>query len=424
MSLNVEEAAIALTARGADLEDLMASAARVRDAGLEAAGRYGATGKLPVSYSRKVFIPITHLCRDTCHYCTFVTVPGQLRAAGKGMYMEPDEILDVARRGAELGCKEALFTLGDRPEARWDEAKQWLDERGYDSTLDYVRAMAIRVLEETGLLPHLNPGVMSWSELSRLKPVAPSMGMMLETTSRRLYETKGLAHYGSPDKDPVVRLRTLDDAGRLSVPFTTGLLVGIGENLTERAETMHAIRRSHKEFGHVQEVIVQNFRAKDHTAMARVPDAGIDDFLATVAVTRLVLGPKMRIQAPPNLVSREECLALIGAGVDDWGGVSPLTPDHVNPERPWPGAGRAGRRHRRGGLRPGAATDRSAAVRAGRCGLDRSARAGPRGRAGRSRYRFRARREPGRVGRGRSPTRRPSRWAAPICIPRSTPRGG
>ena len=211
-----------MTARGDDLADLCASAARVRDAGLEAAGRRGPGGRLPVTYSRKVFIPVTHLCRDTCHYCTFVTVPGKLRAQGMGMYMEPDEILDVARRGAELGCKEALFTLGDRPEDRWDEARQWLDERGYDSTLDYVRAMAIRVLEETGLLPHLNPGVMSWSELSRLKPVAPSMGMMLETTSRRLFETKGLAHYGSPDKDPEVRLRTLADAGRLSIPFTTG----------------------------------------------------------------------------------------------------------------------------------------------------------------------------------------------------------
>ncbi|HME46711.1 bifunctional FO biosynthesis protein CofGH, partial [Mycobacterium sp.] len=185
--------------------------------------------------------------------------------------------------------------------------------------------------------PHLNPGVMSWSEMSRLKPVAPSMGMMLETTSRRLFENKGMAHYGSPDKDPAVRLRTLTDAGRLSIPFTTGLLVGIGETLFERAETLHAIRRVHKEFGHVQEVIVQNFRAKDHTAMRAVPDADIDDFVATIAVARLVLGPKMRIQAPPNLVSRRECLALIGAGVDDWGGVSPLTPDHVNPERPWPG---------------------------------------------------------------------------------------
>ncbi len=325
-----------MTARGEDLADLCASAARVRDAGLESAGRRGPGGGLPVSYSRKVFIPVTHLCRDTCHYCTFVTVPGKLRAEGRGMYLEPDEILAIARNGAELGCKEALFTLGDRPEARWPEARQWLDERGYDSTLDYVRAMSIRVLEETGLLPHLNPGVMSWTELSRLKPVAPSMGMMLETTSRRLFETKGLAHYGSPDKDPEVRLRTLTDAGRLSIPFTTGLLVGIGENLTERAETLHAIRRLHKEFGHIQEVIVQNFRAKDHTAMAAAPDAEFDDFVATVAVSRLVLGPGMRIQAPPNLVSRAECLALLGAGVDDWGGVSPLTPDHVNPERPWP----------------------------------------------------------------------------------------
>jgi FO synthase len=334
--LNVDEAAVAMTARGEDLADLCRSAGRVRDAGLESTGRRGGTGRLPVSYSRKVFIPVTHLCRDSCNYCTFVTVPGKLRAQGAGMYLEPDEILDIARRGAELGCKEALFTLGDRPEDRWPEAREWLDERGYDSTLSYLRAMAIRVLEETGLLPHLNPGVMSWSELSRLKPVAPSMGMMLETTSRRLFETKGLAHYGSPDKDPEIRLRTLTDAGRLSIPFTTGLLVGIGETLVERAETLHAIRKSHKAFGHVQEVIVQNFRAKPHTAMAATPDADIDEFLATVAVSRLVLGPAMRIQAPPNLVSAQECLALIAAGVDDWGGVSPLTPDHVNPERPWP----------------------------------------------------------------------------------------
>ncbi len=336
VALNLDEAALAMTARGDDLADLCGSAARVRDAGLTSAGRRGPGGGLPVSYSRKVFVPITHLCRDTCHYCTFVTVPGKLRAAGRGMYLEPDEIIDLAARGAEMGCKEALFTLGDRPEDRWPEARRWLDERGYDSTLDYVRAMAIRVLEETGLLPHLNPGVMSWSEMSRLKPVAPSMGMMLETTSRRLFETRGLAHYGSPDKDPAVRLRTLTDAGRLSIPFTTGLLVGIGETLAERAETLHAIRRLHKEFGHIQEVIVQNFRAKDRTAMASAPDADIEEFLATVAVARLVLGPDMRIQAPPNLVSRAECLALLRAGVDDWGGVSPLTPDHVNPERPWP----------------------------------------------------------------------------------------
>jgi len=331
VALNVDEAAVLLQARGADLEDLCASAARVRDAGLLAEGRPGT-----VTYSRKVFVPITRLCRDRCHYCTFVTVPGKLRAEGHGMYLEPDEILEIARQGAELGCKEALFTLGDRPEERWPEAKQWLDERGYDSTLDYVRAMAIRVLEETGLLPHLNPGVMSWAEISRLKPVAPSMGMMLETTSERLFTEKGQCHYGSPDKDPAVRLRVLTDAGRLAVPFTTGILVGIGEDFTERAESIHAIRKSHKAFGHIQEVIVQNFRAKDDTAMRDVDDADLDEFLAAIAVARLVLGPGMRIQAPPNLVSLDECRALLGAGVDDWGGVSPLTPDHVNPERPWP----------------------------------------------------------------------------------------
>ncbi len=331
VSLNVDEAAVLLHARGADLVDLMASASRVRDAGLLAAGRENT-----VSYSRKVFVPITRLCRDKCHYCTFVTVPGKLNAAGHGMFMDPDEIVEVARKGAELGCKEALFTLGDRPEDRWPEAKEWLDSRGYDSTLDYVRAMSIRVLEETGLLPHLNPGVMSWQELSRLKPVAPSMGMMLETTSRRVFEEKGQAHYGSPDKDPEVRLRTLTDAGRLTIPFTTGILVGIGETIRDRAESILAIRKVHKAFGHVQEIIVQNFLAKDDTAMRSAPNADMEEFLATIAVTRILLGPAMRIQAPPNLVEPEQTAALLGAGVDDWGGVSPLTPDHVNPERPWP----------------------------------------------------------------------------------------
>jgi len=330
-TLNVDEAATLLQARGTDLTDLCSSAAKVRDAGLLAAGRPNT-----VTYSRKVFIPLTRLCQDKCHYCTFVTVPGKLRAGGHGMFLEPDEVLDIARAGAELGCKEALFTLGDRPEARWPEAKQWLDERGYDSTLDYVRAMSIRVLEETGLLPHLNPGVMSWQELSRLKPVAPSMGMMLETTATRLFTDKGECHYGSPDKDPAVRLRTLTDAGRLNIPFTTGILVGIGENFLERAESIMAIRKSQKAFGHIQEVIIQNFLAKPDTAMRNTPDAGLDEFLAAIAVARLLLGPTMRIQSPPNLVSNSECLALLGAGVDDWGGVSPLTPDHVNPERPWP----------------------------------------------------------------------------------------
>ncbi|MCW2774394.1 MAG: synthase subunit 2 / synthase subunit 1, partial [Nocardioides sp.] len=330
-ALDVAEAAVLLAATGADLDRLTAAAARVRDAGLLAAGRPGV-----VTFSPKVFIPVTKLCRDRCHYCTFVESPGELRRAGQDMFLTPDEILDVARQGAELGCLEALFTLGDRPEDRWPEAQAWLDEQGYDSTLAYVRAMAVRVLEETGLLPHLNPGVMSWEEMNRLKPVSPSMGMMLETTSRRLFETKGEAHYGSPDKDPAVRLRVLEDAGRLSIPFTTGLLVGIGETLVERAETIFALRQVARAFGSVQEVIVQNFRAKPDTAMRHADDLGLDEYRAVIAVTRIVLGPKARVQAPPNLVDLEECRALLEAGMDDWGGVSPLTPDHVNPERPWP----------------------------------------------------------------------------------------
>ncbi|HXH77011.1 bifunctional FO biosynthesis protein CofGH [Nocardioides sp.] len=326
-ALDVEEAGVLLAARDEQLERLCAVAARVRDAGLVAAGRPGV-----VTYSPKVFIPITRLCRDRCHYCTFVTVPGKLAAP----YLSPDEILTIAREGAELGCLEALFTLGDRPEERWPEARVWLDEQGYDSTLDYVRAMAIRVLEETGLLPHLNPGVMSWEEMTRLKPVAPSMGMMLETTSERLHTTRGEAHYGSPDKDPAVRSRVLEDAGRLSIPFTTGLLVGIGETLTERAETIFELRRISRLYGSIQEVIVQNFRAKPDTAMRHAGDLGLAEFRAAIAVTRIVLGPTARVQAPPNLVDTTECRSLLDAGIDDWGGVSPLTPDHVNPERPWP----------------------------------------------------------------------------------------
>ena len=216
-AVDVDEAAVLLAATGEDLDRLTAVAARVRDAGLVAAGRPGV-----VTYSPKVFIPVTRLCRDRCHYCTFVESPAQAEREGRAPYLSPDEIVAIAREGAELGCLEALFTLGDRPEDRWPEARAWLDEQGYDSTLAYVRAMAVRVLEETGLLPHLNPGVMSWEEMTRLKPVSPSMGMMLETTSRRLFETKGLAHFGSPDKDPEVRLRVLEDAGRLSVPFTSG----------------------------------------------------------------------------------------------------------------------------------------------------------------------------------------------------------
>ncbi|MEH0819055.1 bifunctional FO biosynthesis protein CofGH [Micromonospora sp. CPCC 205714] len=325
-ALDVAEATALLAARGAELDELLRVAGEIRDAGLRDAGRPGV-----VTYSKKVFIPLTRLCRDRCHYCTFATVPHRLPAA----FLEQDEVLAIARQGAALGCKEALFTLGDRPEERWPAARQWLDERGYDSTLDYLRACAVAVLEETGLLPHLNPGVLSWSELQRLKPVAPSMGMMLETTATRLWSEPGGPHFGSPDKEPAVRLRVLDDAGRVGVPFTTGILIGIGENRAERVDAIFAIRRAMREYGHLQEVIVQNFRAKPDTAMRGMPDAELHDLAATVAVTRLLLGPKARIQAPPNLIEGEYDL-LLRAGIDDWGGVSPLTPDHVNPERPWP----------------------------------------------------------------------------------------
>ena len=314
------------TPAATDLQALLQHAKRTRDAGLAAAGRPGV-----ITYSRKVFIPLTRLCRDRCGYCTFATVPGRLDSP----FLSPDEVLDIAKRGAALGCKEALFTLGDRPEARWRQAREWLDEHGYDDTLSYVRAMAIRVLEETGLLPHLNPGVLTWQDFQRLKPVAPSMGMMLETTADRLFETKGAPHFGSPDKDPKVRLRVLEDAGRSNVPFTTGILIGIGETLEERADSIFAIRKVSREYSGIQEVIVQNFRAKPDTKMRDTPDAELEDLAATIAVTRLVLGPKARVQAPPNLVGDQHRL-ILDAGIDDWGGVSPLTPDHVNPERPWP----------------------------------------------------------------------------------------
>ncbi|MFC3983990.1 bifunctional FO biosynthesis protein CofGH [Streptosporangium jomthongense] len=325
-ALDLTEATVLLHARDGHLDTLLEHAGRVRDAGLEAVGRQGI-----ITYSRKVFIPLTRLCRDRCGYCTFATAPHKLES----VFLSPDEVLEIAGQGAAMGCKEALFTLGDRPEDRWHQAREWLDAHGYDDTLSYVRAMAIRVLEETGLLPHLNPGVMTWRDLQRLKPVAPSMGMMLETTSRRLFEVKGMPHHGSPDKDPAVRLRVLEDAGRSNVPFTTGILIGIGETIEDRAESLFATRRVAREYGGLQETIIQNFRAKPDTAMRGMPDADLQELAATIAVSRLVLGPRMRVQAPPNLVDAEYDL-MIRAGIDDWGGVSPLTPDHVNPERPWP----------------------------------------------------------------------------------------
>ena len=283
-----------------------------------------------VTYSRKIFIPLTELCRDVCHYCTFAKTPGNVRAP----YLTVDEAIDIARRGAEAGCTEALFTLGDQPERRYRAAREALAEMGFESTIDYLVHAARRVHEETGLLPHVNPGVMRREELARLREVSVSAGIMLESTARRLCE-KGGPHYGSPDKDPEVRLATLERAGELAVPFTTGILIGIGETRRERVEALLAIRDLDDRHGHVQEVIVQNFRAKAGTPMAAAPEPSLEDHLWTIAVARLVLGPGTSVQAPPNL--RPGVLArLIEAGLDDWGGVSPVTPDHVNPEAPWP----------------------------------------------------------------------------------------
>lgn len=329
--LDAAQAEALLGAGGDDLERLLELAAALRDAGLEASGRSGV-----ITYSRKVFVPLTTLCRDRCHYCIFVDTPSQLRKLHKPAYMSPEQVLSVVRQGAAMGCKEALLTLGDRPEDRWPEARAWLDEHGFTSTLDYVGHIARLITAETGMLVHLNPGVMSFDELETLRPTAPSMGMMLETTSERLFAEPGQVHFGSPDKDPAVRLQVIEDAGRARVPFTTGILVGIGETLRDRAESLVALREAHERHGHVQEVIVQNFRAKPRTAMQGVPDADLLEYVAAVAVARLVMGPDMRIQVPPNLSDPEEFALLVRAGADDWGGVSPLTADHVNPERPWP----------------------------------------------------------------------------------------
>ncbi len=318
--LTLDEAEALLSARGQDLEQLCEVAGRLRELG------HGRT----ITYSRKVFVPLTMLCRDHCHYCTFAKPPAKLDRP----FLTPEEVVAIADAGRRRGCKEALFTLGDRPEERYPIARAWLAERGYDSTLDYLRSVAIRVIEETGLLPHLNPGVMSWEEMARLKHVSASMGIMLETSSPRLSE-RGGPHFGSPDKVPAVRLRTIEDAGRLSIPFTSGILVGIGETLRERAASILAIREVARRHRHVQEVIVQNFRAKPGTAMRDSPEPSHEEFLATIATARILLGPRMNLQAPPNL-SDPDYPRLLDAGINDWGGVSPVTIDHVNPEAPWP----------------------------------------------------------------------------------------
>jgi len=283
-----------------------------------------------VTYSRKVFIPLTHLCRDVCHYCTFAQVPRKVQAP----YLSIDEVLETARHGAEMGCKEALFTLGEKPELRYKAAREALAEMGFDSTVDYLLHAAERVYKETGLMPHLNPGTMSPAELARLRPMSPSMGIMIESTSDRLCE-KGMPHYGSPDKIPAVRLQTLADAGAARIPFTTGILIGIGETRLERIESLLAIRDIHQRYGHVQEIIVQNFRAKAETKMVNAPEPDLNELLWTIAVTRILFGRQMSVQAPPNL-SPGVLEKIVAAGINDWGGVSPLTPDFVNPEAPWP----------------------------------------------------------------------------------------
>ncbi len=314
-----EDAALALAGE-TDLAALVDAAATLRDRG----------HRNVISYSRKVFIPLTQLCRDVCHYCTFAKPP----RPGQRAYLSPEEVLEIARAGAAAGCKEALFTLGDKPELRYKVAARELESMGYRTTLEYLAAMAKLVHEETGLLPHANPGVMTRDEIAMLREVTISQGIMLESASERLCQ-KGGVHYGSPDKRPALRLQTMRDAGELRVPFTSGILIGIGETRSERIEAFLALRRLHDEFGHIQEVIVQNFRAKPDTKMANAPEPDLDDLLWTIAVSRLVFGPEMNIQAPPNL-SYDEYPKLAAAGLNDWGGVSPVTPDHVNPEAPWP----------------------------------------------------------------------------------------
>jgi FO synthase len=296
----------------------------------EACARRDNRGPARMTYSPKVFIPLTRLCADVCHYCTFATTPSRLHAP----YLTPEEVLDIARAGAAAGCKEALFTLGDAPERRYDVAAKWLEERGFSRTIDYVRHCAELVLNETGLLPHINAGVLEEDDYRMLRPVAASAGLMLESTSLRLLE-KGGAHYGSPDKVPAVRLASLEAAGRARVPMTSGVLIGIGESADERIEALIALRDVHVKHGHLQEVIVQNFCPKPGTKMSGAPEASEADFLRVIAAARIILPDEVSVQAPPNL-NGERLVELIGAGIDDWGGISPVTLDHVNPEAPWP----------------------------------------------------------------------------------------
>jgi FO synthase len=295
-----------------------------------ARARRDARGPARTTYSRKVFIPLTRLCADVCHYCTFATTPSQLAAP----YLTPEEVLEIARAGQAAGCKEALFTLGDAPERRYAAARDWLAERGFARTIDYVRHCAEFVLNETGLLPHINAGLIDEADFAALKPVAASAGLMLESMADRLCD-KGGPHFGSPDKVPALRMASLEAAGRARMPVTSGILVGIGETERERIEALIALRDLERRHGHLQEVIVQNFCPKPGTKMAAAAEAGEDAFLRAVAMARIVLDDAVSVQAPPNL-NAERLVELLDAGIDDWGGVSPVTQDHVNPEAPWP----------------------------------------------------------------------------------------
>ena len=318
--LTREEALQWVGVEGEQLKPLLAAAAKLRD-----------RHKGPVvTYSPKVFVPLTNLCRDFCGYCTFRKAPGEPGAKT----MTFDEVLCVVREGKRLGCTEVLFSLGDKPEAIYPEMRTFLAKRGYQRTLDYLFDACQMTLHETGLLPHSNPGVMGRRDLQRLKAVNASLGLMLESVSERLFFT-GAAHDNAPDKKPAVRLRTIAEAGKLCIPFTTGILVGIGETWEERIDSLCAIRDLHGQYGHIQEVIVQNFRAKPAIPMRRHPDASYEEMLKTIALARLMLGGSMNIQAPPNLTPDGYELYL-EAGINDWGGVSPLTPDFINPEAPWP----------------------------------------------------------------------------------------
>jgi FO synthase len=314
------ETACDLFRSGDDALPLLLQAAQRKRAQFKSAG---------ITYSRKVFIPLTTLCRDYCGYCTFRRDPGQPGAHT----MTPDEVMAVVRAGERLGCTEALFSLGDKPELLFPEMRESLRRLGYRSTLHYLEAMCDKVLRETSLLPHPNPGLMSGEWLDRLSRVAPSVGLMLETTSSRLL-APGAAHDNAPDKQPAKRLRVIEDAGPRKIPFTTGILIGIGETFEERVESLMAIRELHEKYGHIQEVIVQNFRAKPDTPMAQWPEPTRSDMLRTLAIARLLM-PEMNIQAPPNL-SDPNYAELLDGGINDWGGVSPLTPDFINPEKPWP----------------------------------------------------------------------------------------